>query len=301
MIWGIIAGFSTALLNSAGYLFSARFLYYYKDPVRLLVMASLVMMTVSLPFALWLFPFSQIPELSTYILEAVASALLFLVGQGAFFAALRFFEASRLSSLLGLKIIVLSCIFIISGGMLNFSQITAVIMAAAAALIFNWSGAGKSSWKGWLCLLMTLICYSSVDILETDLVVTVKENTTYSVMYSSLVVVMLLYSVVGMIMLPALFFFKPERDQLIKAAPYGLLWLSSQVTILCCYAFLQPVFGNVILATRGIFSVIAGALLPYFGLAAFDSRIPLRLWVRRIIAAVVMLGAIALYSFGSIK
>lgn len=62
------------------------------------------------------------------------------------------------------------------------------------------------------------------------------------------------------------------------------------------FPVLQPVFGNVILSTRGIFSVIAGILLSYFGLSALDSQIPARLWLKRIIAALVMLGAIILYS-----
>ena len=152
-----------------------------------------------------------------------------------------------------------------------------------------------------LLLLLTLVAYSSVDMIETDLVVKMREYSGFSTLRSSLAVVPLMYTSIGMICTPALYFFKPDKGQLAKAFPYALLWLSSQVLLLCCFAFLQPVFGNVILATRGIFSVLAGILLPYFGLAALDSKIPVSLWIRRGIAALVMLGAIALYSFGSIS
>lgn len=300
MFFGIITGFATALINSAGYLFSSRFLLYYKSPVRLLIMASMLMMLISLPFMIWLCPFALIPDLPVYLGETVLSGLLFLLGQGAFFGALRFFEASRLSSLLGLKIIVLSIIFVIFGGVLNLWQCTAVVLAALSALMFNWSGSQKSSLKGWALLLITLVAYSCVDMLETDLVVKMQEYTGFSPLRSSLAVVPLMYAVLGAMCLPGLFFYKPDKGQLGKAFPYALLWLLSQVLLLCCYTFLKPVFGNVILATRGIFSVLAGAVLPCFGLAALDSKIPASLWIRRGIAALVMLGAIALYSFASV-
>ncbi|MBE6358451.1 MAG: hypothetical protein E7057_04295 [Lentisphaerae bacterium] len=300
MIWGIFAGFSTALINTAGYLFSARFLMYYKNPVRLLVMSSFLMMLISIPFMLWLCPFSMIRSPWMYMGEVVLSGILFLIGQGGFFAALRYFEASRISSLLGLKIIVLSGIFVLCGGKLNLLQMLAVVMATAAAMIFNWSGAQKSSLKGWLMLMIPLICYPCVDMLETDLVVKMETYTNWSKLHSALATVPLMYAVLGMMAAPALFFLKPDRGQLGKALPYAVLWLISQVLLLCCFAFLQPVFGNVILATRGVFSVAAGAALPYFGLAALDSKIPVSLWIRRVVAALVMLGAIALYSFASL-
>lgn len=300
MITGIIAGFAAALVNTAGYLFNARFLLYYKSPVRLLVLSALMMMLICLPFVLIFFPFSAMPSLIAYTGETILACILFLVGQGSFFGALKYIEASRISSLLGLKIVVLSAIFILTGGTLNLLQISAVIIATAAALIFNWSGAAKTSIKGWLFLLVTLCCYSMVDMVETDLVVTVDKITSWGKFRSALVVVPFIYSWLGILTLPLLFYCRPSRDQINKVTPYAVLWLISQVSLLCCFAFLRPVFGNVILATRGIFSVFAGFLLPRFGLAALDSRIPLSLWLRRIVAALLMLGAITLYSFATL-
>ncbi len=299
MFIGIISGFAAALINCAGYLFSAGFLLHYKSPARLLVISATIMMAVSLFFVWWLFPFGMIPDIWRYMGQVVLTSVLFLLGQGSFFAAMRYFEASRLSSLLGLKIVVLSVIFIISGGMLNLMQISAVFLAAAAAMIFNWAGSGKSPVQGWLLLTVTLCCYSCVDMLETSLVVQVQKYTQWSNLYSAIAVVPLLYGTLGVLVSPALFRYKPDAGQLKRACPYALLWLSSQVLLLCCFAFLQPVFGNVILAPRGIFSVFIGMLLPYFGLAALDSRISRSLWIRRAVAALVMLGAIVLYSFGS--
>ena len=295
MVFGIIYGFSAAILNSAGYLFSAGFLNSYKSPLRLLVMATLLMQLISLPL-LWWFPFGAIDDPLHFFGQMLLSCICFLVGQGAFFSALRFFEASRLSSLLGLKIIVLSGVFVLTGGELNVFQLTAVLLAAAAALLFNWSGAVRSSWKGWLLLSVTLCCYSTVDVLETGLVIQLREATGFGRFYSAFLTVPPMYVMLGMLSMPLLFYFKPDRKQLQKAMPYAVLWLCSQVLLFGCFATLLPVFGNVILATRGIFSVFAGMLLPRFGLGALDSQIPLSLWMRRVAAALMMLGAITLYS-----
>jgi hypothetical protein len=259
------------------------------------------MMLIAVPFLFLLFPFDRVDNLLLYLGECVAGSLFFLIGQAGFFAAMRYFEASRLSSLLGLKIIVLSFIFIICGGDLNLWQMMAVLIAAAAALLLNWSGSEKSSFMGWLMLMIALVFFSLVDIVETDLVTKMQKFSGYSAFRSALAVVPLLYSVLGILTLPMLFFYgKPVKDQYKKSFPYAVLWLLSQVLLLCCYAFLKPVFGNVILATRGVFSVFAGLLLPYLGLAVLDSQIPLSLWIRRILASLLMLGAIALYSFASL-
>lgn len=301
MFFGILGGLVAALINSADYLFSARFLIYYKSPVRLLVFSSVLMMLISLPSAFFLVPFSTIPCLWKFLAETALASTFFLIGQGSFFAAMRFFEASRLSSLLGLKILVLSAIFMLSGNFLNLWQLLAVCIAAAAAVMFNWAGSKPVPWQGWALLLSTLVGFSLTDMVETSLVRQIHEYSSFSQLRSALATVPLLYSALGILLLPGLFFYKPDKDQLIKSFPHAILWLVSQVFLLSCYAAVLPVFGNVILATRGIFSVIAGAMLPLFGLAALDSRIPVKLWIRRIAAAVMMLGAIALYSWAAMS
>ena len=300
MAWAVLCGFGAAIINSIGYLFNARFLQLFKSPMRLLVVAAFLMMLISFPLLLIFFPFGVLPCWWKFILQAVAASVLFLAGQFCFFAALRYFEASRISSLLGLKIIVLSLLFLLNGGMLNWMQITAVFIAAAAGVIFNWAGNQLVSWRGWVLILMTLIFYSSVDMVETDLVTKMNWYSEAGPFYSAFLVVMLIYTLLGLITLPAFFCMKICRRELLEGSPYAVLWLLSQILLFACFSNLKPVFGNVILATRGCFSVVAGLLLPYVGLAALDSKIPMRLWVRRIVAALMMIGAIALYSFATL-
>ena len=150
-----------------------------------------------------------------------------------------------------------------------------------------------------MLIFTTLVCYSLVDIVETDLVAKLTSYGGGTPLFCSFAVVTMVYTILGVLTLPALFILKPDGRQMLEGAPYAILWLASQVLLFVCFLNLKPVFGNVILATRGIFSVLAGLLLPYMGMAALDSNIPMRLWVRRIIAALMMIGAIALYSFGS--
>ena len=67
MLFGILGGLTAALINSADYLFSARFLIYHKSPVRLLVISSILMMIISLPAMFLLVPFSTIPCLWKFL------------------------------------------------------------------------------------------------------------------------------------------------------------------------------------------------------------------------------------------
>ena len=298
MTLGIAFGFITAILNSIGYLVSARYLLHYKSPLRLLIQAQVFMMVIALPFLVWLFPFGQIDKPLEYAGVQAFWVTVFLLGQGCFFAAQRYFEASRLSSLLGLKIIVLAILFVASGkGMLNLWQVTAVLMAAIAGMLFNWSGAARSSLVGWLLVVATLFCYSFADLSETELVIRVHASG-HSLLHSTFATAALAYTALGAVSLPFIYRFRPTRDQICKVFPYSLIWLTSQVSLFACFAMIKPVFGNVILATRGLFSVVFGALLPFIGLASLDSKISRRKWIQRGFAALLMALAIAIYSYG---
>ena len=295
MTTGIVCGFTAAFLNSVGYLFSALFLKRCNSPVKLLVFAQSWMLIFSLPFLCFLYPEQGIPHLQRFLTALIFWVIVFCIGQASFFMALRHFEASRLSSLLGLKIIVLTVIYMFvqktlpSGG-----QWLAVFMAAAAAMLINWSGGGSWKSKGWIFLFMTLICYSLADINETALVHCLTDGGI-PMLRSAFIATVISYVTLGGLTLPALFFIKPDRNFALSA-PYALFWLLSQASLFMCYGLLLPVFGNVILASRGMFSVLLGALLAYFGIKNVDAKISRKQWIRRAFAALLMILAIAVYS-----
>lgn len=299
MVIGILCGFTTALLNSVGYLCSANFLKRYNSPIRLLLFAQLVMMFASVPFFLWLFPFRTLAAPGEFFLSCFAWIIVFVLGQGSFFMALKYCEASRLSSLLGLKIIVLTVIFMLTKHHYpNLGQWSAVFMAGLAALMINWTGSFRMCFKGWFFTFSTLVFYSFCDINETNMVLCIVKSG-YSELLGSVIATAGAYTVLGVLSLPGLFFLKPTGKQFLMSAPYALLWLFSQVFLMTCFAKVLPVFGNVILASRGLFSVILGAMLSLIGLQKLDASISRKQWILRAIAAILMIGAIAVYSFSS--
>ena len=295
MTTGILCGLTAAILNSVGYLFSAMYLKRCNAPFKLLFFAQTWMMILSLPF-LWLFfPNQEIADPKRLITALVYWVIVFCIGQGSFFLALRHFEASRLSSLLGLKIIVLTVIYMFAHRSIpNGGQWLAVLMAAAAAMMINWSAGGSWKSKGWLFVFATLICYSLADINETEMVHSLVDSGL-SNFRAAFTATAISYTALGTLSLPVLIFFKPDKTFHLSL-PYALFWLLSQAALLACYGLLLPVFGNVILASRGIFSVLLGAILACCGIKGVDAQISRAQWIRRGIAALLMVIAIAVYS-----
>jgi hypothetical protein len=298
MITGIFCGLTAAFLNSVGYLFSAFFLKKCNSPVRLLIYAQIWMMILSLPVLFFLYPAGGVARPARLFWTLAAWIVVFFVGQGSFFTALKFFEASRLSSLLGLKIIVLTVIYsAVNRVFPNLWQYVAVLMAAVAAVTINWSGGGSMRTRGWIFVFITLICYSLADMTETVMVLCFVDSGLGTVR-SAFTSTALSYTALGFISLPGLVIFKPDRHFPLSA-PYALIWLLSQAALLSCFALVLPVFGNVILASRGMFSVLLGALASAVGLAGIEARISRVQWIRRGFAALLMVLAIAVYSFAS--
>ena len=126
------------------------------------------------------------------------------------------------------------------------------------------------------------------------MVMLAKGNGT--VLRSAFFTATLAYTVLGAVSLPAAFAIRITRRELVSSAPYAVLWLVSQALLMVCFGLVKPVFGNVILASRGFFSVIVGAALSFFGMRGLDADIPARQWLRRAAAALLMIAAIAIYS-----
>jgi drug/metabolite transporter (DMT)-like permease len=291
---GIIAGISSALLQSMSYLFSAAFLARYKSPFRLLVFSHLVMGVISVPFIILFFPvqlLGMLPEFGCFILLWIVC---FGIGQGSFFITVRNIEPSRIASLLGLKIIVLSVIYVVfMDNRLGGLQWLAVLLSAVAAVGMNWSGGSRFTLMGMFWLALTLVFYSLTDMVETHLV---RMPAGGSMIRDAIGVVAICYGILALATLPLLRRFRWSRRQFIRAIPFGAAWYLSQAALFVCFGLLGVVFGNVIQSSRGLFSIAFGILAVALGHARLDARISPRMWVRRAAAAVLMAIAIILYS-----
>ncbi len=299
MILGIIAGVVTALLQSFSYIFSAGFMMKYKSSLRLVIFSQLVMGVFCLPIAPLLFPVELWKMLPEFLLGILMWVLFFVTGQTAFFNTLRSIEASRVSSLLGLKIIVLSVIYVLwKGHGLGSWQWLAVFLSAIAAMAMNWSGGSRFTLRGMLWLALTLVAYSLTDMAETYLV---RMPASGNVIMDACGVAAVCYLLLGILTLPMLFKYRWSRKQFVMAMPFGLAWFLSQVSLFICFGLLGTVFGNVIQSSRGLFSIGLGIILLHYGYGKLDAKIGGKMWLRRGIAAALMTIAIIIYSLAQSK
>ena len=145
LVVGIFAGIATALLQAISYVCSASFMQKYRSSLRLVIFSQVgdggVQSAVP---ALFLPDWTGGAAVKFFGWIAVWVAV-FMVGQVAFFTTLRSIEASRMSSLLGLKIVVLAFLYVVvMRESLAVGQWLAVVLSAAAAVGMNWSGGNRS-------------------------------------------------------------------------------------------------------------------------------------------------------------
>ena len=139
MLTGFLYGLTAASLNAGGYLFNTRFLRRYHSPFRLLIVSSLVMTAVSLPMLMILYPAGGLTDCRRVLTLLGCWILCFSFAQTSFFLALKEIEASRIASLLGLKIVVLTLIFMLfQHRNPTPGQWLAVLMASGAAFLISW-------------------------------------------------------------------------------------------------------------------------------------------------------------------
>ena len=298
MFLGIVAGLACALFQSVSYVCSAGFMLRYKSSLRLVIFSQLVMGAFCLPFAPFLFPPQLLECLPEFILWVIAWIGCFTVGQIGFFTTLRSIEASRMSSLLGLKMLVLAMICVLFAGTpLSGLQWFAVLLSTVAAVGMNWSGGAHFTRKGLFWLLVTLVAYSLTDMVETRLVLLPKSG---NIIRDSFAIGTVCYAVLGILTLPLLARFRWSTRQFVKAAPFAVSWYLSQVALFVCFGLLGTVFGNVIQASRGLISIALGILLLHYGFGRLDARISRAMWLRRAAAAILMAAGIILYSLAKL-
>ena len=285
-------------MQSLSYLTSAFFIRRHDSALKLLICSHVAMgvcSAVMLPF-FWKDGIFSLPaELWGFL---GLWMLMFMLGQGGFFLSQKLIESSRLASLLGLKIIVLSAIWIlVFRQTLNFLQIIGILLSVTAAFAINWSGGKKLDLKALIVLTLTLVFYSITDFTETHMVVMCNRE---NIVRAGIAVTLLCYTVLGVCSLPMLIKTRWNWKMQLDAIPFSLLWLFSQMTLLICFGIISPVFGNVIQSSRGIFSVVFGVAACKLGFDVMENAASKKVWLRRALAALLMISGIACFSFGKI-
>ncbi|MBO5959366.1 MAG: DMT family transporter [Lentisphaeria bacterium] len=300
MAHGIIFGLTAALLMSLSYIFSKRFMLIHGSPFLLTLYAMMVQGIaglILLAFVWWHFTWSLDLPAVLIALGAVAGGIF---GNFCFFRTLKEVEASRISSLLGLKIATLALIcMIILRQSVNGLQWVAVLMATVAAVGMNFTG-GKITLKAAFWLFLTLIGYSLGDIAGTEwLEVFLKMGGEDTSRLTASIASVSSTTFLSAVVMSPLFLLKkvPKNPKmLLDSSYYALIWFTSLLFLFDCFSSVGVVYGSILQAARGVISVIIGALLLKFGFSDYEPRVGLSAWIRRLIMAILMAGAMTLYA-----
>lgn len=296
MFLGIVSGLVAAFLQSGSYVCSRQFLAKYSSSWLLTVYSQLAMGLLG-GITLCFVPLGELfSDPARFLLTLAFWIMSMVVGQYSFFRSLREIEASRLASLLGLKILILAAISLVFlHGHVSGMQTAAIFLSALAAMAMNWSGGGKLSVKGGLWLFVTLVFYSLADLAETRMVLMVR---TGNIIFDGVIIGGACYFALGLATLPALAFCTRSWKMLRDAVPFGLAWYYAMTVLFVCFGTLGTVFGNVVQSSRGLFSILLGVALAALGATRIEARVSAGAWLRRTCAAVLMMVAIWLYSAG---
>lgn len=294
---GVAAGFLAALCLSISYLCSRVFLARFPGgAVSLLAVSHVVMGIVAAGVFTCLKP-GTMPRFLSYALPLIGTILFYFLAQLGLFQALRSAHASRVSPLLGLKILILA---LISAVFLEerFSawQWAGVLLSVGAGGMLSRSE-GKVAWAsvGWV--VATCVGYSLSDLLVKEFIDRFMELGLFRGSLASLCVCYFACGIVGALMLVHL----PRVPGRMwrSSLPFALAWFVAMFFLFVCFARIGVVFGNIVQSTRGVISVLLGAAVGAAGLVHLEERMTVGCLVWKAVAAVAMSVAISLYYLGA--
>lgn len=294
MTIGIFLGFGMAICFSVAYLYSREFINHYRSSLFLLVWSHLLIgiaCVVILPI-IWIHN-SQGP----FLWNAFQCTSYYMLGQFALFQAVKHTDASRVSPLLGLKILIIAVLsYFFLNHQFDVYQVVAIIISLFAALLLNWTG-GKMPAASIIWVLVSCLFYSLSDIYIKKLVNCFPDQSTLHRSVLSMMIVYLMCGIFSAIALPWLK--KMHNYKMVKATlPFTVIWFFGMILLFICFDLIGPVFGNLIQSTRGIFSIIFGFFVARAGYHHLETHATPRVWVQRLGAAILMSIAIGLFFFG---
>jgi drug/metabolite transporter (DMT)-like permease len=298
--FGIIIGLAAATIQSVSYLYSRAYsVKRHTQSTLPLLLISHTMMGVTSVALLPVFWTPTVESPAVYAGPLAGACLFYLVGQAAFFFALKAADASRVSPLLSLKIITVALLSIAIGRTtepLTVNQWAAVGLSTGAAFAFSYTGRRLHA-QAIVAMLLTISMYAAADLFIIDLVNAVRSNTDAApTLADSCRAAILCYVFCGAVAAALLPFAKSHSPKDWTAAlPFTVTWYVSMYLLFACLAWTGPVLGNITLATRGLFSIMLGVIIARAGHHHLEQHAPTSIIVRRSIAAVAMIASIALY------
>jgi uncharacterized membrane protein len=288
---GVFVGLLGALMHSVGYLFTRAFVQGGGSSRGLLWISHVIMGVVSLVILLCL-PGIEHPPVLQYAYPVSVSMGAYLLAQLSLFQLLKEVSASRVSPLLGIKVVfaaLLTVLFFRTG--FTVLQWVSVGLCAVSALLLNESG-GRLPLRAWAMLLCTVSLYALSDIHVKKTVVAVASTgrlapivgCLYSYVFAGVI------GVVGLCVNGW-----PARRDWVRACPFALTWLLAMVCLYITFGMVGIVFGIILQSSRGILSIGLGVLVARLGWLHIEQRHDRWTILKQFAAAIVMTLAIALY------
>lgn len=294
MVWiGVMLGLGAATMQSLSYLFSRLFVMKRaQGSFHLMVQAHVLMGLASLALLPLAWP-AGAPPLAQYFWPMVGAGGFYMLGQVGLFGALRYTEASRVSPLLGLKLIILAAFTVIfQDARMALVQWLAVMGAVAAAFLLNYAGRALP-WRAIVWILFACLNYSLSDLSIVAMVQAMALPSPVAAAMLGTAVTYIFCGLVGALLLP---WARPIRLADLKySAPFAACWLGAMFLLFGSFASIGVVFGNIMQSLRGLLSIFIGARLARMGHVQLEQRQPASVLARRILAGGLMLGAIVLY------
>ncbi len=302
IIYGIIVGLLSALLQSVSYLFARKFSSEYQNSnIRLLISSQILMGIaglIALPFC-W--P-THIDWNWNWIQSVILCVFFSLAGQLLIFFALHSAEASKISPLLALKVVMLAFLtWWMMGIPLNYLHWLGVLLCLAGTFILNFSGGGISR-RAIIGVLGACLFYSLSDINITILVENLENqmSSRWGAVFFSICAI---YILCGILCFFFMFFVKEARWSDIKSSAIGfsLAWLVAMVFMFATFSIVGAVYGNILQSMRGVISIFLGVLIAGMGHQHIESHMSKKVFWQRLIAALLMTTAIVAFGAGGLN
>lgn len=290
---GLIFGFGVAVGASLSYVFSRQWVSVRGWSLKQLLVISHVWMGAIAAIVLMLLWPENMPSWKKWLLPTLSVELPYLAGQVGTIYALRHTDASRIAPLLGIKIASIALLSTVILGQPPMPlQWFAIALAVGSAFLLNHAG-GSMPRKAIAGTLFAVVGYSFSDLSITWLNETLEPVGKWQ---GPVIGAGLAYTFAGLgaaALLP--WFGSRDPKRWVAAVPYSLAWVGSVGCLFTAISMLGVVLAVIMQSLRGLLSVLLGAAIARLGHHALETHLERSVLVRRVLAAIMMTCAIALY------
>jgi drug/metabolite transporter (DMT)-like permease len=296
IVQGVIFGLLAAATQSLCYVYSRIFVTRPGNTSLALFGLSHAIMGL---FGLALLPLcwsDRVYELRAYFWPLMGSVVFYLMGQVCLFRAVKLTDASRVSPLLGLKILVLALITVLAfDEPLTTLQWIGVLLSIAAAAGLNYSGGGQVPLNASAAILGACVFYSLSDL---SIVAMTRALSLDGGFRGILLGNALAYTLAGAVGAALVGINGPQcrrPAQWREAVPVAVTWFLAMIFLFICFRMLGAVFGNIVQSMRGPLSILIGLAIAHAGHAHLEQKVGAWTFIRRFAAAILMCAAIAIF------